>query len=381
MKSLKIKMIHMKQGQNKIMAILLFYIFILNACNADKSKEVKPIRKDIDEIVFASGTIESDNKYNLMAQMDGTLTQFNIKEGNVVSSGQIVAYIDNKQNNINTQTAQEQLDIAKYNLSNNAPLLQQIQANIDAANDKLAQDELQLKRYENLYNENSATKAELEKYQLAVKTSKAGLNALKQQYKSVQQQSKQQYIQQSNAVKVSQTIQAYNQVKIVAPGKVYRKTKQVGDYVRRGDIIAVIANEGLLYAKLNVDENSIDKLRVGQIVTIQLNTQKNKKYQAAISEIMPQFDEQSQSFIVKVQFADKPDFTINGTQLEANVLIGEKKNALLIPRNYMTFGNKVQVKGNDKLVTITPGIVSTEYVEVLSGISENDILVPVKPQR
>ena len=87
MKSLEKKIIRIKQGQNKIMAILLFYIFILNACNADKSKEVKPIRKDIDEIVFASGTLESDNKYNLMAQMDGTLTQFSIKEGNLVSSG------------------------------------------------------------------------------------------------------------------------------------------------------------------------------------------------------------------------------------------------------------------------------------------------------
>ena len=175
--------------------------------------------------------------------------------------------------------------------------------------------------------------------------------------------------------------QENNIVKIVSAGKVYKKVKQVGDFVRRGDVFAIIANENLLYAKLNVDESAIDKIKVGQTVTIQLNTQKSKKYSAIISEILPVFDEPSQSFIVKVQFVEKPDFTVNGTQLEANILIGEKKNALLIPRNYLSFGNKVQLKDAKDLKTVETGIVSTEYVEILNGLSENDILIPVKPKK
>jgi len=43
------------------------------------------------------------------------------------------------------------------------------------------------------------------------------------------------------------------------------------------------------------------------------------------------------------------------------------------------FGNKVKVKGKDQDVTIKPGIISTDYVEVLSGISKNDVLLPLKP--
>jgi hypothetical protein len=83
------------------------------------------------------------------------------------------------------------------------------------------------------------------------------------------------------------------------------------------------------------------------------------------------FDEPSQSFIVKVQFVEKPDFTVNGTQLEANILIGEKKNTLLIPRNYVSFGNKVQLKRCKRFKNvIETGIVSTEYVEVLNGLTE-----------
>ena len=39
--------------------------------------------------------------------------------------------------------------------------------------------------------------------------------------------------------------QENNIVKIVSAGKVYKKVKQVGDYLRRGDVIAIIANENL----------------------------------------------------------------------------------------------------------------------------------------
>lgn len=356
-------------------------MLFLTSCKNDSSKEVIPFRKDISEIVFASGSLESDNKYNLTAQTDGNIIKLNLVEGANVAVNQIVAVIDNKQNIINTQNASEQLKIAEFNNTDNAPLLQQINANIEAAKEKLSQDIIQEKRYQDLFDKSSVTKAELEKIQLSTKTSKANLDALQQQYKSVQQQNKQQYITQSNAVKSSAVNQDNNIVKVVAAGKVYKKVKQIGDYVRRGDVIAVIANENLLYAKLNVDENSVDKLKIGQTVLVQLNTQKNKKYNGVISEILPLFDEQSQSFIVKVQFTEKPDFTVNGTQLEANVLIGEKKNALLIPRNYMYYGNKVQLKNSKKLRTIEPGIISTEYVEVIRGLSENDILVPVKPSR
>ncbi len=363
-----------------LFSIILPLIFFIS-CNNETEKEVKPIRKDISEIVFASGSLESNNKYNLTAQTDGNIIKLNLTEGTAVSLNQVVAIIDNKLNIINSNNASEQLKIAQYNNTDNAPLLQQIKANTEAVKEKLSQDIIQEQRYQELFNQNSVTKAELEKMQLSTKTSKANLAALEQQYKSVQQQNKQQYITQSNAVKGSTVNQENNLVKIVAAGKVYKKVKQVGDFVRRGDVIAIIANENLLYAKLNVDENSIDKLKVGQFVTVQLNTQKTKKYTGVVSELLPVFDELSQSFIVKVQFTEKPDFTVNGTQLEANIMIGEKKNTLLIPRSYVSFGNKVQLKGSKDLKVIETGIISTEYVEVLSGLNEKDILVPVKPRK
>ena len=131
-------------------------------------------------------------------------------------------------------------------------------------------------------------------------------------------------------------------------------------------------------AVLNVDENSIGKVKLGQTVFVQLNTNKNATFNGKITEILAAFDEKTQSFICKVTF-DKPfDNSLFGTQLEANILVGEKKNALLVPRNYVGFGNKVNVKGKEEYVIIKPGIISTEYVEVLDGIEKNDVILPLK---
>ena len=50
-----------------------------------------------------------------------------------------------------------------------------------------------------------------------------------------------------------------------------------------------------------------------------------------------------------------------------------------LPRNYVGFGNKVNVKDKEENVIIKTGIISTEYVEVLEGVDKNTILLPLKP--
>jgi len=47
---------------------------------------------------------------------------------------------------------------------------------------------------------------------------------------------------------------------------------------------------------------------------------------------------------------------------------------LVIPRKYLNFGNMVNVKGGGQ-VKIETGIISTDWVEVISSIDENTTLV------
>lgn len=361
----------------KNLLITLFsFSILLFSCSTEK--ETKPVVQDIKELVFASGALEWDDAYNLTAQTDGVLTNASFEVGNKVLKGTILATIENKNNQINTQTAQEQLVISNENLTDNSPQLQQLQQNIEFAESKYAQDKLQAERYQRLYESQSIAKVEYENVQLNAKNSLANLNALKKQILQIKQQAKQQQITAQGQVQNSKVLQNYNQIVVAESGTIIKKLKTNGDYVRKGEIIATLADEQKVEAVLNVDENSIAKVKVGQLVFVQLNTNKEIVYEGKVSEILSAFDEKTQSFICKVTFETTLKSSLFGTQLEANILIGEKKNALLIPRNYLGFGNKVNVKGKDENVIIKTGIVSNEYVEVLSGLDTNDVLLPLK---
>lgn len=356
---------------------LLLTLSTLVSCGT--KEEGKPVVQDIKELVFASGELEWDNSYNLTAQTDGILVNATFDVGNKVTENQIIASIDNKTNENNTASAKDLVVISKENLTDNAPALQQLQQNIKFAESKYQQDKTQAERYKRLYNSQSIAKVEYENMQLAAENSLSQLNALKKQYQQVLQQSKQNYINTENQLKNNQVVLGYNKLVVPQKGTIIKKLKFSGDYVKKGDVIAVIADENKVEGVLNVDENSIGKVKIGQTVFVQLNTNKNEVYNAKISEILAAFDEQTQSFICKVIF-DKPlNTSLYGTQLEANILVGEKKNALLIPRSFLGFGNKVMVKGKDEAIIVKTGIVSTDYVEILDGITKEDVLLPLKP--
>src|ERR1700739_1559883 len=126
-------------------------LVVLNSCSKNLV-EVKPVRKNITETVFASGVLVPENQYNLTAQSEGYIVALNFMEGDTVKQGAVLAVIDNQQNNFNAQSASALLSIADVNVKPDAPALKQAQANITAARLKLKEDSLQADRYKKLYD-------------------------------------------------------------------------------------------------------------------------------------------------------------------------------------------------------------------------------------
>jgi len=358
----------------KIKAVLPILLAGILACS--KEPETRPVVQDIKELVFASGQVEWKDAWNLVAQTDGILEELNLETGDEVQAGQLLGSVANPANTENLRTAGRQVRLAEMN---SAPLEQQIRQNITFAEQKYRQDKLQRERYERLYRKQSVSKQEYESMQLAEENSRAQLKALEEQLASVKLQNEQAVTVARNQEANSRILHAYNQLRAPEKGRVIRKQKFRGDFVRRGDVIATLANPLRTEIVLNVDESSIGKVKTGQAVFIRLNTEKEKVYNGTITEIVLAFDEASQSFICKARLDDPQVMPLYGTQLEGNILVGEKKKALLVPRNRVGYGNTVRVKGKDEKVVLQTGIVSTEYVEVLGGITQNDILLPVKP--
>lgn len=357
-----------------IIAILIIASGLFASCGK-KVDETQPIRKDITETVFASGILEAENTYTLKAQTDGYLISLNFEEGDIVKAGEVLASVDNKENTFNNESARDLFTIAQKNTRNSAPALLQAQNTINISKQKMQQDLTQLERYKKLWDENSVAKIDYENAQLQYQTSKGDYESALENFKLIKQQANQELINNKVAKNVNNAILQRNQIKAMADGKAYKRYKQIGDYVTKGEAIALIGDENTIYAKVNVDETNIAKIKLGQEAWVQLNTNKNKNYIGVVSEILPSFDEDTQSFICKLTFKEPLDFTIVNTQLQANIVVGKTKKALLIPRNYVDFGGFVQIKGQKEKTKITTKFMSNDWVQVVSGIDENTVLV------
>ncbi len=362
-----------KMKNTPFVLVLLSWVFV-EGCGK-KTEETHPVRRDVTETVFASGYLEAQNSYSLTAQTDGYLLAVRFEEGDIVESGALLAVVDGEENRINAQSAAALSAIAKSNTLPTAPLLAQAENAMEIARRKRDQDAVQERRYRDLLQSNSISKVDYENALLQYQTSDANYRSALASYKNQQQQAQQQLISDQALSNVNRIVERKNQVRAVLGGKVYKKYKQAGDYVRRGDVIADIGNAETIYAKVSIDESVIAKVRVGQKADIQLNTDKSKVYRATVREIAPSFDEASQSFICKLYFDTPLDFRIARTQLQCNILVGRVAQALVIPRNYIDYGGFVQVKGEADKRKIKTGFTSNDWVQVESGIDESTLLV------
>jgi len=353
--------------------IPLFLFVILSSCKS-KNEEIHPSRMDLTETVFASGMLEPEELYNLTAQTDGYITILGFTEGDILQRGDTLVVIDNAANAISAMSAEVLLGIAERNASNNGPAIQQAEQSLVLAQKRMQQDSLQNLRYEKLLSQNAVSKLEAENARLAYQTSLTNYKNALQSIQLVRQQADQQLISQKAQRDINSVSSSFNVLRCNHPGKIYKRLKQQGDYVRRGEVIAIIGNAEKLYAKLNVDEDNIAKVKVGQAVNIQLNTMQDSVFKGTITLIYPAFEETSQSYICRAAVEIPASMRLYGTQLQANIVIAKRNQVLVIPRKTLDFGNTVNVKSKGP-TTIQTGFISTEWAEVTGGLTEADILI------
>lgn len=353
---------------------------LLTASCKPKFDEAAPKAGPVTEAVFASGSIEPKDAYTLTSLSDGFMTRSYVSENDLVTDKQLLFRLDNRQQNTQVEIAQTNVAYAKLNASSSAPALLQIKAQMEAANVKQDADSMTLARYQRLYATHSVSRQDLDNAAVAYQSSNSSYRALQESYKATADRSKQELTNTQSQLQNARAGNQYYDLMAIGAGKVYQVFKKQGDLVRKGDKVAQIGNPDSIIIYLDIDEGSIGKIQTGQQVLVELNTDKGKTLEARIHKIYPHFNETSQSYKVEARFTKETPGLISGTQLQANIITNRKENAMLIPHVYVGPGNKVLVKKGDKIDTavITTGIVSDDWIEVLSGLNATDKIVKMK---
>jgi macrolide-specific efflux system membrane fusion protein len=350
---------------------VLSVMSIMTACKKSETTTAK--RMDIEEAVFASGYIEQENNYTVSAKVDGLLTQYPVKEGDTVRANDIIAIIQSDVQGNQLQDALVIYEDAVNNASANSLQLQQINAQILQAEQQLAFDKENYHRYKDLYEKKSVSQLEFEKVELQYKNAQSTLTRLKQNYEEVK-----------NALKVNEKrsrIQVNTQKSLLKDYQLYTELsgiviqvfKKQGELVRRGEPLAKIGS-GDYIIKLFIAENDINQIEVGQKTAVHINTYPNRIFMASISKIYPAFDEIEQSYVVEAKFDSLPPKIFFGTQLQANIEIGKRKNILVIPTEFIQRANIVQLESGEER-KIETGMKNNSWTEVLSGLTEDHIII------
>jgi multidrug efflux pump subunit AcrA (membrane-fusion protein) len=345
-----------------------------------KYDRISPKVAPATEAVFASGSIDPKDAYMVTSLSDGFIVKSFVEENDLVRDKQVLFRLDNRQQHTQVNIANTNLAYAKINAAANSPTLLQIKSQMDAAMAKVVTDSTTLARYEHLYVTHTVSKQDLDNARLSYQTSLANYNADLENYRATADKVAQDLETSREQLQNAQEGDQYYNLTAIGAAKVYQIFKKQGDLVRRGDQVAQLGNPDSIVINLDVDESMIAKVRLGQRVLVELNTEKNKPYEATVSKIYPHFNETSQSYKVEARFTSSNPGLIAGTQLQANIITNVKENALLVPHTYVSADNKVVLQKGDKMdtVKIKPGIVSDEWVEILDGISANDVLMKLK---
>ncbi|MEN6619265.1 MAG: HlyD family efflux transporter periplasmic adaptor subunit [Rikenellaceae bacterium] len=350
----------------------LIGVTLLTGCN--NQDKILPQRKDIVDVVFASGTIVTDNHYFATSQSEGYLVKSFVDEGDTVCTGQVLFHISDDAQKSQLESAAASYGYALNNLNQNSAVLEQLNAQRIQTKNKLATDSLNFWRYKNLIKSKAVSQMEYEKAKLAFENSEQELLSVENRIKDTKKSLELELIKAKANLTIQQNSSSYYTLISSADGILLQIFKTDGELIKKGETIAEIGS-GDFIAKLFVSEGDINKIVVGQEVYIELNTEKQKAYQAKLTKIFPSFDSKEQSFIAEARFDEPALHLKSGTQLQANIVIRKKQNALVIPSNYLLPDDYLIKSGKREKTKVQVGIRTVEWTEILQGLDENTSIV------
>ncbi len=349
-------------------------MIILIGCGKKQEKQY-PLREDITQSVYASGTIKSKSQYEVYSKVSGIIESILVKEGDVVAKGQTIIQLANTAQSLNYENAKQN---ALFNSTqSNKEKIEQAKTELELAKSKMDNEASLLTRQEKLWEQEIGTKNELDQRALSFKNASTLYKAAKLKLDDIEKQINFQNSQTNRTAAISAVNMNDFIIKSQVNGKVYTINKQVGELANTQSPIAIIGDANDFYVELQIDEFDINSMSKGLKVFVSMDSHKGEVYEAVIEKIYPIMNERTRTFKADAIFVKRPDNIYPNLSAEANIIIQVKNKALTIPRAYLVEDKYVLLANKEKR-KITIGLKDYDKVEVIYGITEKDELV--KPE-
>ena len=384
-------------------------------------------KKTIKETVSANGKIQPEKDIKISPYISGEVVELMVKEGGQVKAGDLLAKID------------PEIYVSAYDQSNAA--LNSQKANEANARARLSQMKAQYEnakqtfdRQQKLFKQNVISQAEFDQAKSTYEVAKAQVEASEQDIKASEFQVK------SSEAGLKRAKEDLTRTAIFAPndGTVSKLSVEKGERVTgasqfsSGTEIMRIANLNEMEAQVEVNENDIVRVKLGDTALIEADAYLNRKFKGIVTEIATSANstgtsvDQVTNFSVKIHLLKDsyrdlldpthPDFSPFRPGMTTTVEIQTEtaKNALSIPiqavttrvakdslDKYNAKNVKEKTDGDDKMeivsskkktgeiqecvfvlengmaqkVNVKSGIQDNTYIQILTGLKEGQEII------
>lgn len=198
--------------------------------------------------------------------------------------------------------------------------------------------------------------------------------------------------------KVDSSSETYDEYTITAPvdGMVITKTYKVGDKVGNNGnqggstVLAVVYDMSEYTFEMSVDELDVRSVELGQAVRVEADAFEGETFHGKVSNISLVSTAQNgvSTYPVTVTM-DETYELLPGMNVDGYIVLGEAKDALVVPADALMRGNQVYVRDDTvkeqtgtvpagfKAVEVEVGLTNEDYVQITKGLKEGDeVYVP-----
>jgi HlyD family secretion protein len=379
-------------------------------------------KRTIIEVVNASGKVYPEIEVKISPDISGEITELYVQEGDTVKAGQLLARIYADIYTIQRDQANFGVEQSRSQVGNAKASLDALQAQMDQAQKSY---DMQLA----LYKEKVISKNEFNAAEAAIKSAKANYDAGVQSIKGVSAsvQSAQATLNRANK-DLGRTAITAPMDGVVSLLNVKKGEKVAGNSFNIGTEMLRIANMDKIEVRVDVGENDIPKVKLGDSAVVTIDAYGDKKFKGVVTQIASSNTGASASALgavsndvtqykvyirlLKESYIDmigKGSFPFRpGMSASADIQTLTKKDVISVPINSVTVRDPEMEKnkkdkeadeekkastiaaelsepevilfvldknGIARKKKVTTGIQDTKYIEILGGIDNGEKVV------
>ncbi len=384
----------------------------------------KAIKRTIVEIITANGKIQPETEVKISSDVSGEIVELNVKEGDEVKKGDLLLKIKPDTYISSLERIEATLNSAKANLANSKARLAQIEA-------QFTQTELTYNRNKKLFEQGAISQSDFDNATSAYAMGKADVEATKQNVVASD------FSVKSAEASLKEANENLTKTSIYAPmsGTISKLSVEYGERVvgtmqMTGTELLRIANLNIMEVKVDVNENDIVHVKLNDTASIDVDAYTQQKFKGLVTSIANSSNSTSATNIVstdqvtnyEVKIRILPESYQNlipknnpkyypfrpGMSATVDIQTKVERNVLSVPMQSVTTridssqnkfkkmpkksnaDQEIKTEDNEykeyvfkfdnntntvSMIQVKTGIQDNNYIQVISGIKENDEVI------